>query len=498
MTAAVLLLLAAAAAQSAVHSDPRQFLLLDDSNHEEITSKSDPKVLFFHAAADCPNCPKVMAAVASLAPEHAKHNVPTFLVDCAAAPQTCRKRLNNRKPPAVAVQIASKFVFYYGDYSAKSLGEFVGRRLLTDHLRPFSAEEYNKQVDRTRKEQHTIVVYRGDNVFVRESLLRPLSQLEPEDVYLLCPPSGPCDRLFPDSRQDLLLIKADRKSFLVGEDLQSFEQLHSAFYGFKNVFLIPFGVEFRKKVMEEMSPTVVLYVPKKAPREAAEADVEVFKATIVEFSKRCYAAIVREAGMDREQRELLRALKDELGLDDLPRMMVLEADMDTMRLQKYTYPFLDVKAGEMTEFLNDWMANKLEPSKRSERLSPGKRYQGVEVLSHDLFKKRVFVAGQESAVLIHKGLQSDRKSGRFFEMLKGLKDASEGQGLSYFVVDAELNDVPVFVSKVPSIAIFTKDSWDNPLVFDVEDARKLREVVAKRKELVIDLSGEAAQGDGEL
>lgn len=59
----------------------------------------------------------------------------------------------------------------------------------------------------------------------------------------------------------------------------------------------------------------------------------------------------------------------------------------------------------------------------------------------------------------------------------------------YFYINKSLNDIPIFIEKVPSFLIFAKNAWDSPLVFDRhrKHLQEFNEVIEKRHKLLIDL-----------
>ena len=190
--------------------------------------------------------------------------------------------------------------------------------------------------------------------------------------------------------------------------------------------------------------------------------------------------------MSLEQKTILQKLKDELGVDTLPKVLILEADMETLKLQKYFYPFMNVNKNDFSGFLQDWFNRQLDPTKKSETIQVGTERHGFEVLSADIFKSRVFVKKQESVVLVHKSMDGDLTSRKFLTQLRVLVNDSKLSALKFFLINGDKNDLPIFVAQYPCFAIFSKDSWENPLVYDKDNPTQLRELIDRRQELVFD------------
>ena len=442
-----------------------------------------PNYFFFHSN-DCSNCGKIRKNLQALINEFSQKDCETFLIDCAEFNNLCESKIGKRKPPAILLQISSKMLYYYGDYSSDSIRKFVTERYFENRIKDFSVSEFKAETEKAKKTQYGIIVYNGNNEDFLTHFLIPLSQFELSDTILRCRKPEDCYELFreePD--KEILFVKITRKRFLAVSYFKDFDSFQNSFYNFKNLFLIPFGVEFEKKVIEEMSQTIILTMYEQT--NDTENEIESFKSTVSKYANRCYASIIKVYELTPVDRKIFDTFRKEIGLEKLPKLMIIEPDMETLKIQKYFYSFVDIIPHQVDSFVVDWLNRKLEPSKRSQNVRNGERYEGFNVLSCDQFKQKVFIKKQESVVLVHKNFNKDKKSQRFLEMFKRISKQSQFSTLKFFIINSELNDLPVFYVESPSFMVFSKDSWENPLVFEKEDVKKLIEIIEKRQSLTI-------------
>ena len=480
--------------QIAVDQTDDNFLVLKNSNFKELTSQTNSKIIFFFSQKDCNNCQKIRTNLSSLIQENIELGISTFLLDCDQNSDSCKIKLNNRKPPAIQIQISSKFIFYYGDYSLKSIKEFIDKRFVNSKIRLFKIEEFKTEIEKSKKVQQAILVYRGNDNNFKNNLLTPMTQFEPDDSYFICQKGNNCDYLFEEYvSSDISFIKADRRFFTNSNKFDSFENLQSHFYNFKNVFLIPFGIEFEKKVIEEMNPTIILTISE--DNELSKSEVDLFKSIVLKYSKRCFASIIKTYSLSKTQYKILENFKLELGVENIPKLIIIEADMETLKMQKYFYSSNEIKEHLVSEFIDDWFNRKLEPSKRSENIREGVKREGYDVISHDTFKSKIFIKKQESVILVYQNLNQSNSNRKFFDLLKKVSSDKQFSNLRFFIIDGLKNDIPVFVTKIPTFLIFSKDSWENPLVYDKDDEKQFIEVLKKRKELVFDVLGIEEHGE---
>ena len=462
---------------------------LSNDNDKEITFNEIKKVIFFTSKTDCFNCDKIRKNLQTLIDKNEKLSIITLLIDCDKNEKTCQSHIGKRKAPAIVLVIGSKLVFYYGDYSPKSIQEFIDKRYITLRLQNYSQKAYEEELEKSKKTQNAIVIYGGYDDDFKNVMLLQLSQHEAEDAFFICANDEHCLKFFNKPEKDLIFIKANRKIHLQAESFKTFEELQTRLYNFKNIFFIPFGVEFERKVIDEMSQTVILTIYEE--NEQTKNEIQVFKEIMTKYSKRCFASIIKVYELDSDQKTLFKKFQKEIGLSKFPKLMAIEPDMDTMKIQKYFYSFIEIIPEKVNQFLQDWINRKIEPTKKSQKVSKNEKYEGFSVINHDMFKDKVFIKEQESIVLIHKNFSEDKKSKNFLENLKKLTLKDQFSGLKYFLIDGDLNDLPVFFVENPSFLIFSKNSWENPLVFDKDNFKQLVEIVEKRKELTI------GGGDGE-
>ena len=464
------------------------FYLLTAANKAKILEEERTMVLLYlKGEEECPKCPKAKESFSQLLNSYqvAYPNEPNFfIVDCSKEIQLCADRLKSRVLPAADVRVNGKDSFYFGDYSVKTVEEFIKPRLVS-RIEKYTPVLFERLRDKQRKEQFVIALLKFKINSKANRLFEGLMRIEIEDKFLDCDQKTECLLLFENREEsDLLLIVGDRKSFLKINSEESFKSLLKKYKEFQNPVLIPFGEEFEKKVMIDMNPTLVFVVDNDSP-ETLES-IRVFEDQIKTHRNKLFASLIQKHKLDSKGTNIYARFVENVGIFEsaLPLMVMVEPDMDTMRFNKYIFSMDKITPLMLHNYIESWHNRRLEPTPKTE-LNPPLAHEGVPVLTFESFKSRVFVPGQETVVLVHNGLEKCSKSKAMFRVLKMAARETRFKSIAFMMINAARNDLPVFVSQAPSFLIFTEDLWQYPIAFDKPEPTlsELSSILDKRQEM---------------
>lgn len=274
-----------------------------------------------------------------------------------------------------------------------------------------------------------------------------------------------CDGLFgSDEKSDLILLKNERREFIDSSGL-GLKRLRERLSRFRNPFYMAFDGEFEKKVLEEMSPFVLLALPER-DSDRTRSVMRAFEVGARSFEQLYRTCVVYLDQARRTQSVLLDKLIQTFGLEGAevsrPLLLVAEPDLDTLRFSQFRF---DSDFLEDSDAIRDWLERtsqgRSEKYLRNEDLKSDK-YLFFTQLNTRSFKSKVFVQDQESVVLVHSGLELSRTK-ELVALLKTVSQEDRFRSLKFFTANAVRNDLPVFLDATPTILIFTQNAWNSPL-----------------------------------
>lgn len=466
-----------------------EFYLLTAANQAKILKGERIMViLYLKGESECPKCPKAKESFAQLIPTYqvAYPNDPNFfIVNCEKDIQICADRLKSRVLPAADVRVSGKDSFYFGDYSVKTIEEFLKPRLAS-RIEKYTSVLYDKLRDKQRKEQYVIAIYQSSENTKRSRWFESLMRHEIEDKFVDCDNKTECILMFEGhDDSDLLLIVNERKVYISMNTEESFKTLLKKYKEFQNPVLITFGVEFEKKVINDMNPTLVFIVD----NDSAETQewVRIFEDQVKTHKNKLFASLIEKHKLDARNKQIYDRFAESIGVDEnpLPLMVMVEPDMDTMRFNKYVFFMDKVTPLTLHNYIDSWHNRRLEPTPKTE-LNVPVSHEGFPVLTFKNFKDRVFVPGQETMVLVHNGFDKCNRSKAMLRVMKMTSRETRFKSIAFMVINSVKNDLPVFISQSPSFLIFTEDLWQYPIAFDKPHPtlNDLASVLDKRKEMV--------------
>jgi hypothetical protein len=317
-------------------------------------------------------------------------------------------------------------------------------------------------------------------------LFYDLNKLEIDDKFYYCENNQKCLDYFKEDNLDsnLLLIIQNRKKFLRIENYEeNFKDLIKIFSKFRNPFFIGFGDEFKKKVLDEMIPTLILITEY---NEENEKDIISFKENAKKFKNNMHATLILKNEFSNNQKALYDRLQNTLGFDEtdeFPMVIFLEPNLETMKLNQYR---LSLSSQSIEEFLELLFRGQVKPFVKSEKLKET-IYENFELLNGNNIEQKVHNDKQESIILIHKGIQNDNESRAYYNFFKKIRDMTRFNSFKYYLINGIKNDVPFFLNKLPSFVVFSNNNWKYPIVFNEhsQTLQKFIDVLDKRKELII-------------
>jgi hypothetical protein len=465
------------------------FYLLTAINSAKILKEErNMIILYIKGEGECQKCPKAKESLGQMISTYqvAYPDEPNFfIVNCENEIQICADRLKSRTLPAVDVRVSGKDSFYFGDYSVKTIDEFLKPRLVS-RIEKYSPVQFEKLKENQRSNQNVIAVRKelGDSKSIR--LFESLMRNEVDDKFVDCDGKTECLLMFeknPD--EDLLLILNDRMLFIKLAQEQLFKTLLQKYKEFQSPVLITFGVEFEKKVISEMNPTLVFIVDNDSA-EIQEA-IRIFEDQVKTHKNKLFASLIQKHRLDVKNRNIYNRFTDSIGVDDypLPLVVMVEPDMDTMRFNKYIFSMDKVTPLTLHNYIDSWHNRRLDPTPKSEINAPT-TYEGLPVLTFKDFKDRVFVAGQETVVLVHNGFDKCNRSKAMLRITKMASKETRFKSIAFMLINTQKNDLPVFISQTPSFLIFTEDLWQYPIAFDKPHPtfNDLASMLDKRKDMV--------------
>ena len=352
--------------------------------------------------------------------------------------------------------------------SDKEAEEFISSRMRSPL--DFSSRRFEQARKESDSRHGVTMVFRelrgGEGSDQRLGLFLSLVHLE-EGAAFVCRHEAleSCDELFgSDRKSDLILLKNERREFVDSSGL-GLKKLRERLSRFRNPFYMAFDGEFEKKVLEEMSPFVLLTLPEKDSVQTRSV-MRAFEVGARSFEQLYRTCVVYLDQARRTQNTLLGKLIQTFGLEDeelgRPLLLVAEPDLDTLRFSQYRF---DPEFLEDSEAIRDWLERtsqgRSEKHLRNEDLK-SEKYLFFTQVNTKSFKSKVFVQDQESVVLVHSGLELSRTK-ELVVLLKTISQEDRFKSLKFFISNALRNDLPVFLDATPTILIFTQNAWNSPL-----------------------------------
>lgn len=469
----------------------KNFFQITNTNIDSFNNNWDGVFVYLHKSEKCDLCVPAIKNISKLA---LKYNDPfssrnRFGIIICENSLIC-PQFSSQKPPVLLYKIKKQFKLYSGNFTDESIQNFVMSKIDKEPLL-VENETFWKLVGKNNKRFLVSAIFKGKYDLKNEDFLifYDLVKMEVDDKFYYCEENVKCFELFKGGGDsEVLLIFQNRKKFLKIKDMKDFNELVSVFNSFKNPFFIDFGEEFKKKVLEEMIPTLIFITDYS---DKYEEEIILFKEHSVKFKKNMQACLILKNELSNKQKTLYDKIEKIFGFDEndqFPLIIFVEPNIDTMKLNQYR---LSVTSSQnLEEFLNSLFKGEIESHVKSEILTKTK-FENFEILNGINFKEKTFKDSQESIIFIHNGLFSEKETKSYFKFFKKIRDIARFKILQFFIVNGVKNDIPIFVDKMPSFVVFTGANYDYPIVYD-EPSNKLKkfiDILDKRKEMVIDTDG---------
>lgn len=457
--------------------------VLDESNYDDFIRQNPSNIVFLNSTVDCHICADAYKVVNEVATNYNKETSESKvgIVKCDHSSALCR-RLSSKKPPVLFISIRGEHVYFSDMYSSRNVIDFIEKRTKRG-IAQYHIDTFEKDKIVSDRELKVIAIIKEDASESAKSVFRDLSKYELEDIFMTCS-HDKCMSYFSNGTDTVYLLNNKRKAFRIGE-VQDFHHLINDFFAFKNPFVIDFETEFRKRVLEEMTPTLIYLTDKNEDDE----DRVLFEKVIEKYNKNMLACIIETNNLSPKSKKIYAELIDLLDLENVsyPLVTYVEPNMETLTLTQYRYN------GELDERpLRDYLTSLFSGSAvmyiRYEKKHPSFE-KNIPVLNGLNFKTHVFVNEKESVILVHRGFDKCDVSRRYLDHVSLLSKESEFRTLFFAVVNGNKNDLPIYIERLPAILVFTKNSWEYPIVFadSPNNLSRFNKILRDRKKMVFDV-----------
>lgn len=468
---------------------------LDASNYDRFIAQYPNSVIMLNTNTDCHICEDAYKTHMEVSAEYNKEGSATKLgvVKCQNSSSLCR-RLSSKKSPVLFMSIRGEHVYFGEMYSKRNVSEFISQRLRFK-VKDFNPATFDSEKSASNVELKAIVLVKEHAKQTTLDIFHDLARYELEDVFMVCKQEK-CMKYFGPDADVVYLLNNKRKAFRM-DQVPDFHHLINEFFAFKHPFVIDFETEFKKRVVDEMTPTLVYITDKVEDDE----DRGVFEKAIEKFDKNMLACIVEVNNLSPEAKKLYAELIDTLDLEGIsyPLITYLEPDLETLTLSQYRYNNT-LELLLLKEFISSLFNGQAIKYIKYEKKHPAFE-KNLPVLNALTFKNNIFINDKESVVLVHRGFDKCDVSRRYLDHVAMLSKENEFKSLFFAVINGVKNELPTYIEKLPAILVFTKNSWDYPIVFtdSPSNINKFNKLLKDRKKVVFSMSdGEDLKMFGEL
>ena len=396
----------------------KNFFQITNSNLDNFNNKWDGVFVYLHKNEKCGLCDAAIKNISKLAKKYndiySSRN--RFGIIICENSLIC-PQFSSQKPPVLLYKIKKQFKFYNGDFTEKSINEFVMSKI-NKEPEMMEIDKFVKKLKRNNNKFLVSTIFKGEYDLKNQDFLifYDLNKMELDDKFYYCEKNEKCLDKFKDNEEsDLLLIFQNRKKFIKISEIKDFKELMHIFNTFKNPFFIEFGDEFKKKVLDQMIPTLIFITDYS---EKYENEIILFKEKSVKFAKNMQACLILKNELTNKQNTLYNKLEKILGFDkndDFPLIIFVEPNIETMKLNQYR---LTISSSQnLEEFLNSLFKGEITSHVKSETLKVTK-IDNFEILNGINFKEKTFKDNEESIIFVHKGHLSDKENKYYFEFFK--------------------------------------------------------------------------------
>lgn len=462
------------------------FLWVDETAFDELHKQNRGMVILYTDRYTCSECGEVRTFLARMVKDygHKYPDDPNFIiVDCATFGDICKRKLIRRILPAIDFVIHKHIHHYKGDFSEESLRKAVHLHFDKDRLAPFKLSEYLKKLSHSKKTNSTIAIFNHPPSGSHGLHLLGLARLEHRDSFFYChKEEESCQELFADHpRENVLLIQGDRREYSHLKKHSHFDDLYYLYRDFKSPFHIPFGEEFKQKVMVEKRPVIIYILPDESQKSMHL--VEKFRKEILRHFTKFHHSIIHLNHIDQNLESLFVEFLEMVGLLKFafPLMFIVEKDPKRNALRKFYITQDHFDHDTVHNSIEAWHYGHLNVWPKTENHHEA-MHKSVRILSNHIFKTVVFAGSADKAVLLHKSLQKDQQSVVWFDYINSLAESKKFKGLEFMMMDLDKNDPHIEVGKVPCVQIYLKDQWERPVLFDapISELKNLEKVLEKR------------------
>ena len=456
---------------------------LNSENYDKFVEMHRNSVIFLTTSIDCHICEDAEKNISNLGAEYNIESSSTKIgiIKCQENSSLC-KRVSSKKPPVLFIRIRNEHVYFNEMYSQKNIDDFIKRRINR------SPSKYRPNTfDKEKLENDTrlliTAMIKGTASPNAIEIFNDLSKYELDDSFMICEDKK-CLEYFPEGTDTIYLLNDKKKPFEI-EKFTDFHHLVNDFFAFKNPFMLDFETEFRKRVLDEMTPTLIFITDKTEDDE----DRLLYENIIQKFDNNMLACVIEINNLSTSGKKLYKELVDILDLEniDFPLITYVEPNLETLTLNQYRFNG-PVETNKLREFINSLFNGGAVKYIKYEKNHPS-FLKNLPVLNGLNFKTHVFVNNKESVVLVHRGIDKCETSRRYLDHITLLSKEDEFKNLFFAAINGLKNELPIYVDKLPAILVFTKNSWDYPIVFanPPTQLNKFTKLLKNRKKVVFDI-----------